>query len=176
MKVARLAAISLFLIASSLGQVKVKGYDRKDGTHVEGYSRGKPNHPDHSANTNLYNPSPRGRVLSVYGHCAVVDPGFIVCGDHLLGPQEKIPQAAQAMAPRRDSRGRIKRSKEVLTTFQYYDPCPANGHARGRCPGYVIDHIVPLACGGVDDPVNLQWQTVAEGKAKDKWERKGCSK
>jgi hypothetical protein len=38
----------------------------------------------------------------------------------------------------------------------------------------VIDHIKPLACGGADDPSNMQWQTREEAKAKDKWERKGC--
>jgi hypothetical protein len=48
------------------------------------------------------------------------------------------------------------------------------GYPHGR-PGYVIDHIVPLACGGADAPSNMQWQTVAAAKAKDKWERKGCS-
>ena len=32
----------------------------------------------------------------------------------------------------------------------------------------------PLACGGADDPSNMQWQTTAEGKAKDKLERQGC--
>jgi hypothetical protein len=37
----------------------------------------------------------------------------------------------------------------------------------------VKDHIIPL-CGGADDPTNLQWQTVADAKAKDKWERRGC--
>jgi hypothetical protein len=47
------------------------------------------------------------------------------------------------------------------------------GYPNGR-PGYVIDHIVPLACGGADAPSNMQWQTVAAAKAKDKWERKGC--
>jgi hypothetical protein len=33
-----------------------------------------------------------------------------------------------------------------------------------------------LVCGGggTDAPSNMQWQSVAEGKAKDKWERKGC--
>ncbi|MCX7105232.1 MAG: hypothetical protein NTU70_08145 [Methylococcales bacterium] len=31
-----------------------------------------------------------------------------------------------------------------------------------------------MACGGADAPSNIQWQSVAEGKAKDKWERKGC--
>ena len=45
---------------------------------------------------------------------------------------------------------------------------------RGSCPGYLIDHVTALACGGDDAPSNMQWQSVAEGKAKDKWERKGC--
>ena len=47
------------------------------------------------------------------------------------------------------------------------------GYPHGR-PGYVVDHIVPLACGGRDDPANMQWQTIGEGKAKDRIELKGC--
>lgn len=47
------------------------------------------------------------------------------------------------------------------------------GHPHGW-PGHVVDHIKPLACGGADDPSNMQWQTIAEGKAKDKVERQGC--
>jgi len=31
-----------------------------------------------------------------------------------------------------------------------------------------------LACGGADSPSNMEWQTVADAKAKDKWERIGC--
>ncbi len=53
-------------------------------------------------------------------------------------------------------------------------PLPVDGRPSGPCPDYVIDHINPLACGGADDPSNLQWQTKAEAKSKDKWERKGC--
>jgi len=40
--------------------------------------------------------------------------------------------------------------------------------------GYVVDHVVPLACGGEDAPRNMQWQTKADAKAKDKTERVGC--
>jgi hypothetical protein len=47
------------------------------------------------------------------------------------------------------------------------------GYPKGR-PGYVVDHIVPLACGGLDQPANMQWQTREEAKAKDKWERRDC--
>jgi hypothetical protein len=74
----------------------------------------------------------------------------------------------------RDSHGRIKRSMAAKDTFIREHPCPSTGRASGPCPGYVIDHVIPLACGGPDDPSNMQWQTVADGKAKDKWERKSC--
>lgn len=69
---------------------------------------------------------------------------------------------------------RRERSEAAKNHFKHSHPCPSNGHASGACPGYVIDHITPIACGGPDDPSNMQWQTVAAGKAKDKWERKGC--
>jgi len=69
---------------------------------------------------------------------------------------------------------RIKRSQSAKVEFKAGHPCPANGATKGPCKGYVIDHIKPLACGGADAPSNMQWQTEADGKAKDKWERKGC--
>jgi hypothetical protein len=39
------------------------------------------------------------------------------------------------------------------------------GYPQGR-PGYVIGYVVPLECGGKNDPSNMQWQTVEEAKAK----------
>jgi hypothetical protein len=42
------------------------------------------------------------------------------------------------------------------------------------CPNYVIYHTRPPAYGGLDHPSNMQWQTKADTKAKDGWERKGC--
>jgi hypothetical protein len=68
----------------------------------------------------------------------------------------------------------IVRSKAVLMDFQKHNPCPSTGKPSGKCPGYIKDHIVPLACGGADSVQNLQWQTIADAKAKDRWERKQC--
>lgn len=65
---------------------------------------------------------------------------------------------------------KIHRSAHARTEFKHQQPCPANGHTSGKCPGYVIDHVTPLKRGGADDPSNMQWQTKAEAKAKDKWE------
>ena|ERR1700674_2840182 len=66
-----------------------------------------------------------------------------------------------------------KRSAAAKYDFRVGHPCPATGKTRGPCQGYVIDHVKPLACGGADQPANMQWQTIAAGKAKDKWERRG---
>jgi hypothetical protein len=46
----------------------------------------------------------------------------------------------------------------------------------GPCPGYVVDHVKPLACGGIGAPENMQWQSVSEAKAKDRWERNDCER
>ncbi len=71
----------------------------------------------------------------------------------------------------RDSRGRIKRSSSARSAFMREHPCPATGKTSGRCPGYVIDHVTALECGGADAPGNMQWQTTAAAKAKDRAER-----
>jgi hypothetical protein len=69
---------------------------------------------------------------------------------------------------------KIHRSATARTEFKQQQPCPATGKTKGACPGYVIDHVIPLACGGLDAPANMQWQTKAEAAEKDKWERIGC--
>ena len=69
---------------------------------------------------------------------------------------------------------RTKRSQSAKVEFKQQHPCPANDSAKRLCKGYVIDHIVPIACHGADAPRNMQWQTAADANAKDKWERKGC--
>ena len=73
-----------------------------------------------------------------------------------------------AAAIARDARGRIQRSAAARHAF-----ARQTGFPSGR-PGYIVDHIVPLACGGADAPRNMQWQTLAAAKLKDKTERAGC--
>jgi hypothetical protein len=77
--------------------------------------------------------------------------------------------AQKAVGVARDSHGRIARSEKAKAAFK-----KQTGYPHGR-PGYVIDHIVPLSRGGSDSPTNMQWQTKAEAKAKDHWERGGSS-
>ena len=64
----------------------------------------------------------------------------------------------------RDNHGHIARSEGAKTHFE-----AQTGYPHGR-PGYVVDHIIPLKRGGTDAPSNMQWQTKADAKAKDKWE------
>lgn len=78
------------------------------------------------------------------------------------------PRASKCASCPRDSHGRITRSQSATTQFKQ-----RTGYPKGR-PGYVIDHIIPLACGGADTPYNMQWSSKAEAKAKDRWERQGC--
>ena len=66
------------------------------------------------------------------------------------------------------------RLKAAKGEFVRLNPCPANGKTRRTCPGYVVDHIEPLCAGGADSPANMQWQTVAEAKLKDRRERAQC--
>lgn len=72
--------------------------------------------------------------------------------------------------------GAQHRNTSAKNAFKREHPCPSNGNTKGACPGYVIDHIVPLACGGPDNQINMQWQTVSDGKIKDKFELGMCGK
>jgi hypothetical protein len=63
-----------------------------------------------------------------------------------------------------------ERSRAARAEFQRLHPCPANGERRGPCPGWRVDHVVPLQCGGPDTATNMQWQTAADAQAKDKTE------
>ena len=42
------------------------------------------------------------------------------------------------------AKARIHRSAAAKVEFMRMNPCPATGRTKGKCAGYVIDHVVPL--------------------------------
>jgi hypothetical protein len=85
---------------------------------------------------------------------------------------KEVSGSGTSSAVQRDSHGKIKRNETAKSAFMKTHPCPATGRSSGACPGYVVDHVKPLASGGADNPSNMRWQTTAAAKEKDKWERK----
>ncbi len=74
-----------------------------------------------------------------------------------------LPRKSNVAA--RNGNGHINRSASARKEFM-----KDSGYPKGR-KGYVVDHIVPLECGGADVPSNMQWQTVQQAKIKDRTER-----
>jgi hypothetical protein len=66
------------------------------------------------------------------------------------------------------------RSHKPVAQFRKAHPCPATGKTTGKCPGFVVDHVIPLCAGGEDSPANLQWQELRASREKDKWEHALC--
>lgn len=62
------------------------------------------------------------------------------------------------------------RSYKAKAEFKRLHYCPSTGLPKGSCLGYIVDHKIALKRGSADDVSNMQWQTVEEAKAKDKWE------
>ena len=132
--------------SSGSGKVGVRSYTRKDGTHVQAHERSR---PSATAKPRSNAPSsPKTKPPSSTGNS-----GTIYCA-----------------SCERDSNGRIARRSSARAAFQASHPCPSTGKTSGACPGYVVDHVVPLKRRGPDQPSNMQWQTEAEAKQKDRVE------
>jgi len=67
------------------------------------------------------------------------------------------------------------RDSKAIREFKRENPCPSNSEKRGKCPGWIVDHIIPLCAGGADMPSNMQWQTRLDAKAKDAEEKRQCA-
>ena len=134
----------------------VLGYVRKNGTYVRPHERAAPrlrndNSFSHSGGESSSSRSALPRRYS--------------------GASSYRYRSAGGMAP---NHGERQRSRAARNAFQRSNPCPSTGKRSGSCPGYVVDHRNALACGGADTPLNMQWQTVAQARLKDKTERAGC--
>ncbi len=128
--------------------VHVRGYTRKDGTYVAPHDRSAPGTGTSSSSSTNVRPT-----------------------SHAYRKDYMAEGYSAHSSVQRDKHGRIKRSKSARAAFERQSPCPSTGKTSGRCPGYLVDHVNPLECGGADDPSNMQWQTAAAAKAKDSTER-----
>ena len=95
-------------------------------------------------------------------------------GRGLNTPRASYALLALAILPELLATDAIGRDPKHRAAFRHSHPCPATGKRAGACPGYVVDHIRPLCAGGEDHPRNMQWQTVAEAKVKDRAEAEEC--
>jgi 5-methylcytosine-specific restriction endonuclease McrA len=95
---------------------------------------------------------------------------FFPRAERTYTPVEPLPLSVRCGYRLRDWRGRYIRCSAARAAFERDHPCPSTGEPRGACPGYVVDHIMPLKRGGADLPSNMQWQTLEEAKEKDKVE------
>jgi 5-methylcytosine-specific restriction endonuclease McrA len=71
-----------------------------------------------------------------------------------------------------DKTKKKRRSSSARRKFHKSNPCPSTGKTSGSCPGYHVDHVMPLACGGADAPHNMQWLTARANLSKGSM---GCS-
>lgn len=68
------------------------------------------------------------------------------------------------------------RKASTVREFHKLNACPATGKVQSTCPGYVIDHIIPLCAGGPDEVANMMWQTREASYKKDVMERSVCKR
>lgn len=66
------------------------------------------------------------------------------------------------------------RKPSTVREFRKLNACPATGRVQTTCPGYVVDHILPLCAGGPDEVTNMMWQATAASYKKDAMERAIC--
>jgi hypothetical protein len=172
---------------SSNKPVHVRSYTRKNGTVVGAYNRSYPGQASRTHNTSSATTSRSTSHTTNYSSAHTYasgvrnsHPGQVSSSrssattTHSASHPANYSGTHSYASGARDGNGRLERSQAARDSFKRQQPCPATGKPSGPCPGYVIDHVKPLACGGGDAPSNMQWQTIAEGKAKDQWERKGC--
>lgn len=120
-------------------------------------------------------------VLHYAGKLAAIAVGFVlvVASFAALSAPEpwQLQETRYCGPPDRNADGSIKRSTAVLNAFKRIHPCPSTGATTGACPGWALNHTVPLSCGGCDSVSNLDWmpeeiKSCAEPWCRDRWERK----
>jgi len=182
--------------SSSSGSHYVAPHVTKNGTYVQGHYQTNPN------STKSDNWSTKGNVNPYTGETGKASP---VSNSNSLSsspgaestptlhlPTPRFGESAPAMAAppihapyttphsvgdrrSRDTLDQSTRSRAMRSAFQHLTPCPSTGRTTGACPGYVVDHVVPLCANGADLPSNMQWQSATAAKEKDVLEKRSCA-
>jgi hypothetical protein len=144
--------------------VHVRGHTRKDGAYVPPHYRSAPG--TGTARIDI----PTGRRWGTVRLDGSSELSKLAASHPVRQPAVRLPAFRyNASTSNRKAREYLERSEAAKRRFMRQ-----TGYPHGR-PGYVVDHVVPLACGGRDEPSNMQWQTIEEAKKKDIWERRACS-
>jgi hypothetical protein len=144
--------------------VRVHEYDRQDGTHVKEYVRSAPGYADTVVGLTTTSPSRENPATSIVATALATRAVATQTTPTHQSAVSHTSRYSSVSGVQRDAHERIKRSEAAKHDFMRM-----TGYPNGR-PGYVVDHIIPLKRGGCDCPSNMQWQTIQEAKAKDKWE------
>lgn len=66
------------------------------------------------------------------------------------------------------------RSRDAVAEFKRLNPCPATGQSHGKCPGYVVELVVPRCADGRHVASNMTWHLAAQVEDKRRWEQQYC--
>ena len=146
--------------SSGSGEHYVAPHNTKSGNHVTGH---------HQSNPNGAKGDKGSSQETIKPHAGEAGKSNQASSNHAAA-KHADGSARAAPGVQRDADGKIHRSAAAKDSFKKGHPCPSTGKSSGACPGYVIDHVRPLKRGGQDAPSNMQWQSTAAAKAKDKAE------
>lgn len=107
---------------------------------------------------------------------ALVCAALAACAAPAPAALDPLTEYRHCGPPERNADGTIKRRRDVLRAYKKLYPCPATGLSTGVCPGWSINHVIPLASGGCDAVYNLDWmpdaiKSCARPECRDRWER-----
>lgn len=91
-----------------------------------------------------------------------------------IQPAQASAAAAAAAVAAASAAATSTRHASTVREFRKTHACPATGKVQTTCPGYVVDHIIPLCAGGTDTVDNMMFQTTADSYRKDVQERAIC--